>query len=126
MQIVDKAIIGVKDFYNKVEDITKKRPLAIVISTIALTILSAFVTPLSYILAIGVFSIPLFLAVVIVKNFETVLDGIEDQATELFAGHAAAARAKGRREGKGFVAGVEKAAERAAERAKGIVEGLTS
>ena len=122
MKIVDTAIIGVKDFYNKVEDLTKKRPLAIVISTIALTILSAFVSPVSSILAIGVFSFALFLAVVIAKNFEKVWDGIEDQITEVFVGDAAAASAKGRREGRGFADGVE----RAAERVVGFVEGATS
>lgn len=122
MKIVDTAIIGVKDFYNKVEDLTKKRPISIIISTVALTILSAFVSPVSSILAIGVFSFSLFLAVIIAKNYEKVWDGIEDQITEVFVGDAAAARAKGKREGRGFAGGVE----RVAERAMGFVEGATS
>ncbi len=122
MQIVDKAIIGVKDFYNKVEDITKERPVSIVISTIALTILSAFVSPLSNILALGVFSFALFLAAVIAKNFEKVSDGIEAQITKVFADPLAAARAKGRRKGKDFVDGVE----RVGESVMGFAEGFTS
>ncbi|NGX33309.1 MAG: hypothetical protein K1060chlam4_01371 [Candidatus Anoxychlamydiales bacterium] len=122
MKIVDTAIIGVKDFYNKVEDLTKKRPISIIISTVALTILSAFVSPVSSILAIGVFSFALFLAVVIAKNFEKVWDGIEDQITEVFEGRAVASRAKGRREGNRLA----KAAEKFAERAIGVAEGIVS
>ncbi|HEU64694.1 MAG: hypothetical protein KR126chlam4_00842 [Candidatus Anoxychlamydiales bacterium] len=120
MQIIDTAIISVKDFYNKIEDTTKKRPVAIIISNLALAILSALISPISSILAIGVFSFSLFFTVAIVKNFEKVCQRIEEQITELFAGRAAAARVRGRRDGRDLAEG----AERLVERARGIVEGV--
>lgn len=122
MQIVDTVINNVKNFYDKTEDITKKRPISIIISTVALTILSFFISSISSILAIGVFSFSLFLAVVIVKNYEVVAEKIEDKIMDFFAGRSVAARARGRRDGRDFASAVEGSA----ERVRGFVEGAIS
>jgi len=125
MRIVDNVIDRADDFYHKVEDITKKRPILIIISTIALSVFSAYITPFSSILALSGMCFSLLLAYTIMLNSEEVFNKIEYQMKRIVEQESE--REKGKKVGEKFAKGMDNIADKVdktCERAAGFVEGV--
>lgn len=122
MKIFDGVHGDVKKFYNQVEDITTKRPIVAITYTVALTAISVFISTFSIFLALGVFTLPLFFVVAMVKNFDKMCSQIETSVKEFFASSTReTAQHRGTRDGRSVRNGLGIAA----ARAQGFFEGIT-
>jgi len=126
MSLVENVSQNVKNFYNKIENFTKTKPIAAIVSTIALSIFSFFISQYSVIAAIGVFGFTIFFDVAIYQNFQTIIDTIEEKVMQIFIDRKYAARARGETEGRRAREQAEDKLERFTQEVEGFFAGFFS
>ncbi len=109
---------SVKNFYNQIEHITKDDPIAAIIYSIAIKIISIFVCAFSNNLGIGVFLLSLTFDIAIIANLKEVCVKIKNKFLDIIEG--APERTRARKAG----SLVRHSLEKAEKSIEGFFEGL--
>lgn len=75
-----------KNFFKEVDTMAKEKPLATITYAFALTVFAGLIAPFSLIVAIGVFSISLPFHLLIIKNFKSIYQNLEEKTKNIFTG----------------------------------------
>jgi len=73
-----------KSFFSDVNEVTNQKPLVTITYAFALTIFSSFIAPFSLILSLSVFAISLPFHIIIIKNFKSVTQNLEEKIKDIF------------------------------------------